>query len=297
MSFDSKPKTGDEKMVGNVSRRKFISGSVASLAALTCGAVAYPKIDFIKNLIFGNEIYEQDGVRKVLDFVAAIHNIEVVVGDSSDILSFGDNPDQELVVASLRTLVVELSRYPANYFRDADKVHKIHLVDNAMLGITYFLSHPVGGLAGFDKTMLINVHGATEDSSLLSYRLHHEIYHLYDMDGSSKMRDRKWFALHQSCNCGRYLDGSFYKDVNKKLLYPQYFVSAYGQASPEEERAELGSVMLHPERHKAFLERINTEKNKDATRILLEKYRLLKEDYLSWSNGDMDDVYWSNLLE
>ena len=293
--------SGKSKMMN---RREMIK---SVLWQIPLAAEIISKRNFLLNLILGTEGDDDFDVQKAIEEIKKSYGIEITVGEPAGLFTFAENPSLEELKEVLLMLVEELFKYPPKYFDGVDKkVLRINIAKNFSTGRFSFLhTTPFSGLAYSDKDiMLLDVDNIGNSKDFIRQTIHHELFHLYDEGSADAERNSFWREISSRGPCSGYFDLSYsdYHSKRGKLSGSPCFVSLYGQNDPREERAALAGIIMAPNAHKAFLDRIrelrNSEKEGDfeAAKILLMKLKLIKQYYYNWSDGEMDEEYWENIL-
>lgn len=291
-----------EKHPKKLSRRAFMTGA-GGVASMYAGAYGISKGNYLKNIFFEKEGDTDRTVQVTIDAIKQTYGIEVIVGEPPYKELFGENPSLEQIQQALQLLLRAFTRYPEGYLNTA-KIKKVFLVTGARAGKFSFLSTPVDGMAQLEETtMILDVEKALTDEIYTESLFHHELYHLYDYsDGQMDARDTLWREIQNESPSERYTDATlkeYYQqpgmsDTQTHTFYT--FINSYGATIPVEDRASFAEMIMIPEAHLNFIQRVKNIEDETIQRILVHKYHAIKQDFFEWSHGVMDDVYWDDLL-
>ncbi len=232
--------------------------------------------------------------------IAETYGINTHNGETHHIDTVGTNLERDELRDTLRVVMEELAKYPCDFFR-RNTIKAMHFVKNLakyetediFKGKKIWEKRHIGGRSWWklkEILLLYYPHQKKTDHPSMRGTLHHEITHILDGHERSKL-DKKWISLHEKHSrvCGTYTG------KGEGPISP-CFVSAYGSTSPTEERAEFAEIFMLPQRHKEFLARL-ANAPKEAQLVLKKKYSDMKENFLRWSGGVMNDAYWDALLK
>lgn len=276
-----------------ISRRELLQGLVFPAVYLG-GAFVWRKWAPIMNMLKEPEVLKDTEVNDILKEIEDSTGVVVHFGDSFSLNTSGDNPAAIDFKQSLRVVLHTLSAYlhPETFFRD-NNVTDIYITQE-LFSTRYPLIFPVYGVADKVEGVAEGKGGPISLESQLSHRalslrrvLHHEIFHQIERR-FFKTSDEEWRHIQEKCHCG------VHPPLGKESSYRVGSVSEYGTTDLAEDRAEFASVIMTPELHILFLDRITREPEHTRT-ILLDKFNAIKRLYFRVSNGSMDESFWKRL--
>ncbi|MFZ2886301.1 MAG: hypothetical protein WA021_00600 [Minisyncoccia bacterium] len=291
---------GDKKKKGVLSRRGLLKGlgsTVLGIGAITLTDAAlrlHRKRDSVLRALTGQKHVTTEATENARDFLRETYGIEVQFGDARDERNFFANDLSEgETIQSLQMLIEEMGKYPSDFFV-RNKLVVIRIAKNFQIGST-IAPKAVAGFARND-VRIIGLSFAWENSDFFRHAFHHEMHHVLDYwNHGEQTNDERWEQIHEGCTC---VPNVRRKDFDEYKLeeYGRSFINAYGESSALEERAEFAAMMMVPRKHASFLLRLQREQEVD--RLVLErKYGAMKQDYLDWSDGKMDQAYWDAIIE
>jgi hypothetical protein len=195
---------------------------------------------------------------------------------------------KEAIVA-LEHLTIILSKYPPSFFKD-------NSLPQILIGKNFVLlersdrpEEAVGGFAMYTNDFMAL--GFSENRDVFEETFHHEMFHLFDArDNGLVSEDKAWVDLHAECRCTPYV-GDAWKEPKRDERRSQY-ASDYARRNPTEDRAVIGAALFSPYLHYELIQKIKS----DDTKILQEKYDLIRATYERWSNGAINQAYWDEII-
>jgi hypothetical protein len=181
--------------------------------------------------------------------------------------------------AHLTLLETELAVYEASTL---EKIGVRHVV---LCGRLLLKGHEIGGVALSDRgTVFLNVAAVRAERRYTRGAIHHEIFHLIDLNDGFGDSDPRWEALNPIGF--RYGKGGLYHLDDGSSLFPDDssagFLNSYSRSGAVEDKAEVFEYMM-------VCPQILTERM-SSDEILSAKYRELRSR-LKKSLPEMDDVF------
>lgn len=191
----------------------------------------------------------------------------------------------------------ELKRTVQNIRKAASLYPKEYFQNNGIKGISVLKDFKIDGKSFGGDAVVEQGYFVISYSDNGEWQVgacHHEAYHMADLQtnfleslsGKNTTKTKEWDKVF-ACNCDPYSEAN---------INPNHFVSDYAETNDVEDRADMAFWIMTPSRHKDLLNKIAHSSDAETKRILTEKMRIIKEDYLAWSNGKMNDQYWEDLL-
>ena len=207
--------------------------------------------------------------------------------------------------ASLRLLVQEMSKYPPEMIRKIGEGRGFEIrISNGLYtkGDTVAdHSHEkkkLGGVAPLlkEKKSAQMMLDSQETEVYQRQTMHHELNHraAAKWEDPSK-RDQTWVKFHSKTSANPYHEVSI-NSITDQTKFKPYFLKAYAGAAPIEDEAVFAEYMMMPQLHIEVLNKWRNEKDPIVKDILAAKYLETKKNYLTWSDGKMDDAFWGSII-
>lgn len=220
-----------------------------------------------------------------LDFIRSYYGLEIYTDISSLLRVFGREAQtisDEEIARSVGLIRQGLSVYPPEYFRR-----------NAITGITLvahlrsFGRELDGEAVYLDRDVIVNV---ARSRWLFLLTLYHELFHRTDFGSALSPKVGEFVRTSQRW------DGLFQAQMNTMRDDWMEWYFEYGLGESIEDRAVHGAFLLIPSLHARLLLRCADEADLLRLIVIKEKIRQVKQLYLEWSDGKMNDRYWEDLL-
>ncbi len=260
-----------------LSRKDFLKALGLGSIATGLGLIfehAYNYVPSVSDRYFSADL---NGLIEDRDFVKNGYGLEIYtsVPPLAQREITGTAPSNQELSVSLREIRSAVSKYPLNYF-----------MNNGIRGVSVMAGLKNGGV-GFAGIALRSGIVAISPMGPLG-RLHHEFYHLTDEGGlvqglDSWLRNSRWEGMF-GCKC------EYDQDRTDLGIY----VTSLGAIHPREDRAEIARFLMEPEFHRSLVDSLSALDSRAQEELVL-KIAEIKEHYALWSDGRMDEQYWTDL--
>lgn len=243
--------------------------------------------------IFSSTVWAQDfaaDVRQKVDHFQQRYGIPLIYRDipprpGLHFESVSPQEDQRLD-AYLRIFEEEISKYPAEFFRDRE-VRGIALVTHL-----FAQDKPAQGLYNpASRVMFFDISRFSDNESLKRHSIHHELFHMMALQTPGYViEERAWSGLNRKdFHYGE--QKRTWREVNpynQGAPYLPGFATDYAMMSVEEDKAEVFACLMQ-QKHRKLLDRWS---QKDA--ILRQKVEMIKA-FVARYCPSMNEAYWNQM--
>jgi len=276
-----------------LNRRNFLKGMGTMWAGSVLafgGGTLYKKSQGILEKLTDTGVDDED-LRNAKKFLLDTYGIEVTSGETWDPAVFGTPLSREKQAGLLKGVILEMGKYPLDFFKK-NQLRRLHLMGKLEVGPFYKAKEASGLYSQFYAGDIFLTSGSAFQS--IGEIFHHELVHLLDYhDEGHNADNQRWIEIQQQCQCGLY--GNNEPHAVKYIVTDGAFASRYGSTNPEEDKADLGAIMMDPNKHRELLT-IMQGAPQNEQKVLRAKYDDMKAKYLRWSGSRMDEKYWKQLL-
>ena len=281
------------------SRRNFLLGGAAALAAMTSG-MKLGDSDFHKK---ANEL------KSVLE---KLYGVRIVMGPPyGEEHIRGDMTTLETYANTLTLISQEFSKYPLGMIRKVTgkRTLEVRVVDKLTSTAT-----TASEVSAQEKEHPVTVSGLMEElgngnegtritlntslqAANLRRTIHHELNHRFSREWEDWSRHTRKWARHNSTSV---LNPYRPVPLGTKADAPtndRRFLTLFASSSAEEDQAVCAEWMMTPRLHADFLERIENEQDGNIKAILAAKYDEIIDTYKRWSSGKIDAAFWHRIAE
>ena len=281
------------------SRRNFLLGGAAALAAMTSG-MKLGDSDFHKK---ANEL------KSVLE---KLYGVRIVMGPPyGEEHIRGDMTTLETYANTLTLISQEFSKYPLDMIQKVSSKRPLEIRVMDKLATTATTAFEVSARA---KGQPVSVGGLMEEEvngkeetritlntsmppDYLRRTIHHELNHRFSREWEERnQRNRKWSRFNSTSVLNPYRPVPLGTNGDTPTN-DRRFLTLFASSSAEEDQAVCAEWVMTPRLHADFLERIENEQDGNIKAILAAKYDEIIDTYKRWSSGKIDAAFWNRIAE